>query len=126
MGNYRTVRFRSAPHGSGRALEAKLRCEDVGRSLAIPAFGRDASFADWIGPRLTGRRGSVTGTVPDDYPAHVRLLHPVVDEDDVHAWEVAAGVGTRTTPLVQRVPLWSGTLTAGMRCGVTPPRTGEA
>jgi hypothetical protein len=29
------------------------------------------------------------------------LLHPVVDEDDVHTWEVAAEVGTRTHPLVQ-------------------------
>jgi hypothetical protein len=60
-----------------------------------------ARSPDVANGQLSHRRGSVTGTVPGDYPAYVRLLHPVVDEDDVHAWEVAAEFGTRTHPLVQ-------------------------
>jgi hypothetical protein len=104
-GNHSTVRFRPPPQpvGSGRVLEAKLRCGvSGGRWLAVPVFGQDASFADLDRPTVDRQPGeSASGTVPGHHPAYVRLLHPVVDEDVVHAWEVAAEFGTRTQPLVQ-------------------------
>ena len=58
---YSPVRFRRLPQplGSRRALEAKLRCEDVERSLAVPVFGQDASFADLASRGRLGNLGVV-------------------------------------------------------------------
>lgn len=102
-------RLLRAPHeGPLSATRAVVAVRIGGVSEGAPIFGQDASLADWIEPRLTGRWGSVTATVPDGYPAYVRLLHPVpdVDEETLHAWwEIADEFGTTTHPLVQWVPL---------------------
>lgn len=69
-----------------------------------PTFGQEAVAAEWIGPRLTGAWGTVTGsgTVPDGYEAYARLLHPVEVGDGLRSWaDVAADTGRRIHPLVQ-------------------------
>ena len=75
-------------------------------SSVAPVFGQDPSSADWLAPRLSGRWGSVTGNLPDGYPAYIRLLHPLDDDGVTRSWrDIAAEFGTRTHPLVQWVPL---------------------
>lgn len=75
-------------------------------SSVAPVFGQDPSSADWLAPRLSGRWGSVTGNLPDGYPAYIRLLHPLDDDGVTRSRrDIAAEFGTRTHPLVQWVPL---------------------
>jgi hypothetical protein len=71
--------------------------------MTSPVFGQDPTHAAWIGPRLTGHWGHVTGTVPAGFDAYARILHPVTAEDGRHIrWsEIADATGTQTHPLVQ-------------------------
>ena len=63
-----------------------------------PTYEQDPAAADWVLPRLTGRRGTVTGTVPTGYPSYVRLLHPA----GPGTWsDVATALGTLVHPTVQ-------------------------
>lgn len=57
----------------------------------------------WVGARLTGQRGHVTGTVPAGFDAYTRIVHPVQAEDHrLISWsEIAKPTGTQTHPLVQ-------------------------
>jgi hypothetical protein len=64
----------------------------------------DLSAAEWIAPRLTGRRfGAVTSVVPDGYPAYVRICHPATDKDGNQVgWsEVARATDRQSHPLMQ-------------------------
>ena len=61
--------------------------------------------------------------MPDGYPAYVRLLQPVVDEEDLlHAWSSSVPVPTHWC--IGR-PCSGGALTAGMRCGGHLARPGK-
>lgn len=63
---------------------------------------RDLSPASWIAPCLTGRPGTVTGTVPAGYPAYARICHPAEAGDRLATWaEVAAETGGRVHPTMQ-------------------------
>ncbi len=59
--------------------------------------------AAWIGPRLTGAIGTVTGTVPAGFDAYVRICHPAGDGDGhwVPWSRVAETTGRRAHPLMQ-------------------------
>lgn len=61
------------------------------------------SAAAWIAPRLEGAFGAVTRTVPKDYPAYVRICHPVRDSHGGWAtWsQVAETTGRQAHPLMQ-------------------------
>ncbi|UNX54877.1 hypothetical protein MF406_00825 [Georgenia sp. TF02-10] len=63
----------------------------------------DVSHADWVVRRVTGRMGTVSGTVPDGYPAYARILHPVeLGDGSVVPWSrVAEVTGRRVHPTVQ-------------------------
>ena len=63
----------------------------------------NVSAAAWIGPRLGGAFGAVTRTVPDCYPAYVRICHPAVDRDGGRAtWSrVAQATGRQAHPVMQ-------------------------
>lgn len=62
-----------------------------------PVFGQDPEEAAWLGPRLTGRWGHVTGVVPAGYEAYARVLHPIeTEEGKMTTWAaVAEAAGTR-------------------------------
>lgn len=68
-----------------------------------PVFGQDPSAAAWVGARLTGRWGHVTGTVPAGFDGYARILHPVEDgEGPSLSWsEVAREAGTQIHPMAQ-------------------------
>ncbi|GAA1623586.1 hypothetical protein [Georgenia ruanii] len=64
----------------------------------------DVAPSDWLAGRLTGRVGTVVGTVPDAYPAYARILHPVDSRDGrpPQTWaRVAEVTGRRPHPTVQ-------------------------
>jgi len=63
----------------------------------------DVSPAAWIGTRLTGAIGTVTGTVPAGFDAYVRICHPAWDGDGHWAsWSrVAEATGRRAHALMQ-------------------------
>jgi hypothetical protein len=63
----------------------------------------DVSAAAWLGPRLTGEWGAVTGTVPGGYLAYARICHPAQAPGSrlVDWHEVAASTGRQTHPLMQ-------------------------
>jgi hypothetical protein len=57
----------------------------------------DTAPAAWLEPRLSGEFGAVTRTVPDDYPAYARILHPPRDGDgNPVTWAEAAATTGRT------------------------------
>jgi hypothetical protein len=68
-----------------------------------PVFGQDPSQAAWVGARLTGLWGHVTGTVPAGFDRYARILHPVEAEADrlVRWSDVAEAAGTHMHPLAQ-------------------------
>lgn len=67
-----------------------------------PEFGQDPAIADWVGERLTGEMGQVTGTVPAGFAAYARILHPIADHVRPASWaDVAAAAGTQVHPLAQ-------------------------
>nr|KEP23763.1 hypothetical protein DA06_05000 [Georgenia sp. SUBG003] len=65
----------------------------------------DVSPADWLAIRVTGRPGTVVGTVPSGYEAYARLLHPVEFHDgrrEPTTWaRVAEITGRHVHPTVQ-------------------------
>lgn len=67
------------------------------------SFSRDVALASWVGPRLTGAWGTVTGVVPSGFPAYARICHPVqVGADEWLTWaDVAAATGRTVHPLMQ-------------------------
>lgn len=67
------------------------------------AFTDDVSRASWIGPRLSGNRGSVTDVVPGGFAAYARICHPVPDgAGGWSSWpQVAAATGRTAHPLMQ-------------------------
>lgn len=61
-----------------------------------PVFGQAPSAAAWIAPRLSGRVGQVSGTVPAGFECYVRILHPVeVDEAKLMTWSEFAASSRR-------------------------------
>lgn len=65
---------------------------------------QDVTPGGWLGPRLTGPLGTVTGTVPAGYAAYARILHPVdrgSEEPGISWADVARVTGRRVHPLVQ-------------------------
>lgn len=71
--------------------------------MSGPVFGQDPAAAAWVGARLTGQWGHVTGTIPAGFDAYVRILHPIEDERGRSVlWsEVAEAAGTQIHPLAQ-------------------------
>jgi hypothetical protein len=63
----------------------------------------DPSSAAWVAPRLTGKSGTVAGSVPSGYPAYARICHPAVDREGRRvSWaEVAGATGRCVHPLMQ-------------------------
>ncbi|MEP7193771.1 MAG: hypothetical protein ABI903_12995 [Actinomycetota bacterium] len=63
----------------------------------------DVELAGWIRPRLGGRFGAVTRTLPGGYPAYARICHPATDSDGTPvSWpEVGAVTGRHAHPLMQ-------------------------
>lgn len=57
----------------------------------------------WIEPELSDEVGSVAGSVPDRFPAYVRILHPAqgTGGNPVSWGKVAGERGTKMHPLVQ-------------------------
>jgi hypothetical protein len=63
---------------------------------------RDESAAAWLVARLSGERGTVTGSVPDGFAAYARIFHPSEDEGRWCSWsEVAKATGRRVHALMQ-------------------------
>lgn len=73
--------------------------------MSLPGFtvANDVSPGDWIAPRLHGKFGAVTLTVPSGFAAYVRICHPARDSHgEVVQWsEVARATGRRVHSLMQ-------------------------
>jgi len=93
-------------------------------------FLDDISPAAWLGPRLLPGLASGLGTrvgavVPTDYPAYVRILHPLGEGPDRPRWkDLVEAAGLIYHPLIQwdRLPL---PLPAGMGHENSAPSTGD-
>jgi hypothetical protein len=60
------------------------------------------SVGAWVEPEMTGARGSVTGSLPARFEAHVRILHPASLEGAPVTWrQVADELGRAVHPLAQ-------------------------
>lgn len=79
------------------------RCQTGSVSNQDPRVCDDVTAAAWIGPRLTGAIGTVTGTVPAGFAAYARICHPARDGDGYSVpWpRVAEATGRRAHPLMQ-------------------------
>jgi hypothetical protein len=67
------------------------------------AVASNTSPGDWIAPRLHGKFGAVTLSVPSGYAGYVRVCHPAHDpHGKMVRWaEVAQATGRKAHPLMQ-------------------------
>lgn len=92
-----------------------------------PAPARSADAAGWIAPRLTGRFGAVTRTVPSGFEAYARIFHPA-DPGGPQPWRWA-DVATANNRTMHAVAQWSAISTTesgnAALAGVEDPPLGD-
>lgn len=74
-------------------LTTPLNCDNQGMDEVA-----EVDIGEWIKPRLTGPRGTVTFTSPAGYSDYIRIFHPAMSDpdDQFYTWTHVAALTQRT------------------------------